>query len=92
MPTLLTGAVSTPAAISFPEGAQNQVLDFLVRNSLFPVALAPETGGQRRMAPMTSHEVHYQHRPNPEHRVSVPLLLGMVAVILIGILMLTSGI
>jgi hypothetical protein len=41
---------------------------------------------------MTPHEVHHPRRPNPQYRVSVPFLLGMIAVALIGILVLTNGI
>jgi hypothetical protein len=41
---------------------------------------------------MTPHEVHYPHRPDPENRLlTTPLLLGMVAVALFGILALTDG-
>jgi hypothetical protein len=41
---------------------------------------------------MTPHEVHYPHRPDPYHWGTIPLLLSMVAVALIGILVLTNGI
>lgn len=41
---------------------------------------------------MTPHHVDYPRRPAPEYRVSIPLILGLVAVIFTGILVLTSGI
>jgi hypothetical protein len=41
---------------------------------------------------MTPHEVHYPHSPHQAPRLlTTPLLLGMVAVALIGILVLTTG-
>jgi hypothetical protein len=42
---------------------------------------------------MTPHEEHHpQHRPDPDRWGAIPLLLGMVAITLIGILVLTNSI
>jgi hypothetical protein len=42
---------------------------------------------------MTPHEVHYPHRQDPDYSGTLPpLFLGMIAVALIGMLLLTSSI
>lgn len=41
---------------------------------------------------MTPHEVHYPTRSDPSHWGTIPFLLGMVAVALLGVLLLTHGI
>jgi hypothetical protein len=40
---------------------------------------------------MTPHEVDHPHQPDPNYRGTVPLLLGIFAVALIGILVLTKS-
>jgi hypothetical protein len=40
---------------------------------------------------MTPHEVHYPSRPT-ERWETIPLLIGIVAVALVGVLVLTNGI
>jgi hypothetical protein len=41
---------------------------------------------------MTPHEVHYPHRQLPDYSGALSLLLGIIAVALIGLLVLTNGI
>ena len=40
---------------------------------------------------MTPHEVRYPHGSDPHHGRALPLLLGIVAIALIGILVLTNS-
>jgi hypothetical protein len=40
---------------------------------------------------MIPHDVHYPHRPT-ERWETIPLLIGIVAVALIGVLVLTNGV
>jgi hypothetical protein len=49
-----------------------------------------EVTGAKGDGPMTPHEEHYPRRPDPDRWGAIPLLLGMVTIVLVGILILTG--
>jgi hypothetical protein len=51
----------------------------------------PNDGGQQEIGPMTPQEVHRSHRPAPDRWGAIALLLGMVAIAVIGALVLTNS-
>ena len=47
------------------------------------------TGAKQEIGPMTPHEEHRSHRPDPDRWGAITLLLDMVAIAVIGTLVLT---